>query len=101
MQRLTRVNIIYFVFAMLGVLMLQNAWIHYASVEPMAYSDFLHELKSNNVQDISISSNLIHGTLKKALPDGRRQFVTTRVDPELAKDLDTYGVKFTGVVENT
>jgi len=101
MKHLTRVNVVYFLVAMLGVLMLQNAWIHYVSVEPMAYSDFLHELKANNVQDISISSDLIHGTLKKALADGRRQFVTTRVDPELAKDLDTYGVKFTGVVENT
>jgi len=97
----TQVNVIYIIFAILGVLMLQNAWVQYRSVEPLAYSDFLRELKAGNVQDIAIAANVIQGTLKKPLADGRKQFVTTRVDPELAKDLDTYGVKFSGVIQNT
>ena len=97
----TQINVIYILFAIVGVLMLQNAWMQYRAIEPLAYSDFLRELKAGNVQDIAIAANVIQGTLKKALPDGRKQFATTRVDPELAKDLDTYGVKFTGVVENT
>jgi cell division protease FtsH len=101
MKSMTRVNVVYIVFAILGVLMLQNAWVQYRSIEPLAYSDFLRELKQGNVGDIAITANMIQGTLKKPLPDGRKQFVTTRVDPELAKDLDTYGIKFTGVVENT
>jgi cell division protease FtsH len=101
MNQGTRVNIVYIIFAILGVLMLQNAWMQYRAVEPLAYSDFLRQLKDGNVSDISIGVNAIQGNLKKPLPDGRKQFLTTRVDPELAKDLETYGVKFTGVVENT
>jgi cell division protease FtsH len=101
MNQGTRINVVYVIFAILGVLMLQNAWREYRAIEPMAYSDFLRQLKSGNVEDIAIGANAIQGSLKKALPDGRKQFLTTRVDPELAKDLDTYGVKFTGVVENT
>jgi cell division protease FtsH len=101
MKQKTQINVIYIIFAIVCVLMLQNAWVQYRAIEPLAYSDFLRELKAGNVQDIAIAANVIQGTLKKALPDGRKQFATTRVDPELAKDLDTYGVKFTGVIENT
>ena len=101
MKQKTQIDIVYIIFAFIGVLMLQNAWVQYRAIEPLAYSDFLRQLKDGNVQDIAITANVIQGSLKKALPDGRKQFVTTRVDPELAKDLDTYGVKFTGVIENT
>ena len=97
----TQINVVYIIFAIIGVLMLQNAWVQYRAIEPLAYSDFLRELKAGNVQDIAIAANVIQGTLKKPLADGRKKFATTRVDPELAKDLDSYGVKFTGVIENT
>jgi cell division protease FtsH len=101
MNQKTQINIVYIIFAVIGVLTLQSMWVQYRSVEPLAYSEFLGQLKAGNVQDIAIAANVIQGTLKKALPDGRKQFVTTRVDPELAKDLDAYGVKFTGVIEST
>jgi cell division protease FtsH len=101
MVQKTQVNIVYIIFAIIGVLMLQNAWVQYRAIEPLAYSDFLRQLKEGNVEAIAIASNVIQGSLKKPLPDGRKQFLTTRVDPELAKDLDAYGVKFTGVIENT
>jgi len=101
MKQATQVNVIYIIFAILGVLMLQNAWNQYRAIEPLAYSEFLSQLKSGNVEDIAITANMIKGSLKKPLADGRKQFVTTRVDPELAKDLDTYGIKFRGVVEST
>ena len=101
MKQKTQIDILYIVFAFLGVVLLQNAWVQYRSTEPLAYSDFVAQLKAGNVQDIAIGANVIQGTLKKPLTDGRKQFVTTRVEPDLAKDLETYGVKFTGVVENT
>ncbi|HEV3019064.1 MAG TPA: ATP-dependent zinc metalloprotease FtsH [Burkholderiaceae bacterium] len=101
MNQKTQINIVYIIFAVIGVLTLQSMWVQYRSVEPLAYSEFLGQLKAGNVQDIAIAANVIQGTLKKPLPDGRKQFVTTRVDPELAKDLDAYGVKFTGVIEST
>jgi cell division protease FtsH len=58
-------------------------------------------VKAGEVSEIAITENAIQGTLKKPLEDGRQKFVTTRVDPSLAKDLSQYDVKFTGVVENT
>lgn len=38
---------------------------------------------------------------KDALPDGRKAFVTNRVDEDLVKSLQQYGVKFTAVEEST
>lgn len=61
------------------------------------YSEFQNLLKQGQVKEISIRDNTIRGELKQALPDGRQKFVTTRVDPGLARDLAQFDVKFTGV----
>src|SRR5262249_32032789 len=43
----------------------------------------------------------IQGTLKEPLPGGQKQFVTTRVDPDFAAQLQKYNVTYTGQVEST
>ena len=70
-------------------------------VEPIAYSQFEQELKAGRIKDIAISNNVIQGSYKEPKADKRTRFVTTRVDPELAKELSRYDVQFTGVTENT
>jgi cell division protease FtsH len=101
MEKKTHINVAYVIFAIFAVLILQNLWVSMRAIQPLAYSEFVTQLKDGNVDAIAIGANVIQGTLKKPLPDGRKEFVTTRVDPELAKDLEKYNVKFTGVVENT
>ncbi len=94
-------NLWYLAIAILGVLWLRDLWVAATQVEPIPYSQFQQDLKEGRVKDIAISANTIQGAYKEARPDGRTRFVTTRVDPELAKDLDQYGVQFAGTVENT
>ncbi len=101
MERQTHFNLWYLIVAILGVLVLRDLWVTAAQVEPIPYSEFLQQVKAGRIKDIAISSNVIQGTYKEAAPDGRTRFVTTRVDPELAKDLAQYDVKFSGVVEST
>ncbi|MCK6388607.1 MAG: ATP-dependent zinc metalloprotease FtsH [Zoogloea sp.] len=91
----------YFVFALLAIFTLHDLWVQVRTVEPVPYSEFQRMVKAGEVSEIAITDNAIQGTLKKPLEDGRQKFVTTRVDPALAKDLSQYDVKFTGVVENT
>jgi cell division protease FtsH len=50
---------------------------------------------------VVIRENTVEGKFKSPLPDGRSRFVAVRVDDRLAKDLEQYGVKFTGVIEST
>lgn len=86
---------------LLTVLWVRDLWLNNAQVQPMPYSEFVQHLQSGDVASIRIGSNVIEGELKKPLPDGHQRFVTTRVEPELAKELASHDVRFEGVVENT
>jgi len=100
-ERHTQVNIWYFILAAMAVMWLHQFYVESTQIEHMPYSDFQEQLKKGNVDEISIDDQFIRGTLKQALPDGRTRFYTTRVEPELAKDLEQYGVKFKGVIRDT
>ncbi|HVH26838.1 MAG TPA: ATP-dependent zinc metalloprotease FtsH [Vicinamibacterales bacterium] len=70
----------------------------------LPYSEFKALVKSDQVVEVTISDQLIRGTLKNA-PAGAenqsRQFTTTRVeDPKLTEELEARSVKYTGEVVN-
>jgi cell division protease FtsH len=101
MEKQTRFNLWYLSLALLGILLLRDAWVLMREVEPLPYSQFMAELKAGNVEEIAVDPNVIRGTLRKPLEDGSTRFVTTRVETELARDLAQYDVRFAGVVQNT
>jgi cell division protease FtsH len=100
MEKKTQFSVWYFAFALLSVIVLQNVWQGVRTTASIPYSEFQLLLKEGKVAEISVADNQIIGTYKEAVGNKTR-FVTTRVDPALAKDLAQYEVKFTGVVENT
>src|SRR5215471_6429171 len=97
----TKYHAWYFVVAMIGILLLENVWAQYQRVEHIAYSDFVNYLKENKVEQVQVQGSYIEGVLKEALPSGKREFITTRVPPELAADLDKYNVKYGATVPST
>ncbi|MGE0419150.1 MAG: ATP-dependent zinc metalloprotease FtsH, partial [Acetobacteraceae bacterium] len=100
MTKQTRFNIWYALFAIAAIMMIQNAWLSYTQVARIPYSQFQTLLAENKVEQIGVSDNFIKGTLKEALPSGQTQFTTTRVDPDFAKELQKFDVKFTGQIES-
>jgi cell division protease FtsH len=68
------------------------------------YSQFKAQLKSGNVDELTIGEQVIRGTLKTPLTDSQgqvRQFTTTRVeDPKLVEELEAGGVRYSGEVLN-
>jgi cell division protease FtsH len=100
MEKKTQFSIWYFAFALLAVFLLHDAWVGARSTAPIPYSEFQTLVKEGKVADIAISDHRILGTFKTPI-DGKSRFVTTRVEPALAKDLAQYGIEFTGLVENT
>lgn len=70
-------------------------------ITAIPYSRFQTLLNDDKVSEIGITQNSIHGTLKEAQPDGLKDFITTRVEPDLAQNLDKHGVTYTGVIEST
>jgi cell division protease FtsH len=101
MERQTWFNLWYVIFAILGVLWLREIYVTATQVQPITYSQFEKDLKAGEVKEIAIANNVIQGTYKNPRPDKRTRFVTTRVDPELAKELSQYDVEYSGVIEST
>src|SRR5207302_9961599 len=72
-----------------------------SQIAVIPYSEYQQLLRQGKVASVGISDRTLQGTLKEPLPGGQKQFVTTRVDPEVASELEKYGVRFTGQVEST
>jgi cell division protease FtsH len=100
MDRKRQINGLYLIAAMLAVLAIQHPWLESRQVETIAYSQFEEMLDAGKIQDVRVGDKYITGTLKEVPPDGRRRFVTVRVEPMLAKRLAEGGVTVTGAVEN-
>jgi len=101
MNKKSQINLIYFMVAMLILLVFQGWWAERQSFRPIPYSQFQTLLAEGKVQEVWIGQNQIKGTLRVAEPEIGRQFVTTRVDRELAQDLARAGVRFAGTIEST
>ncbi|MBN8956345.1 MAG: ATP-dependent zinc metalloprotease FtsH [Rhizobiales bacterium] len=97
----TRFNIGYAIAAFIGVLLIQYVMSMATQIAPIPYSDFQNLLRDGKVTSVGISDRFIQGTLKEPLPGGQKQFITTRVDPAFASELEKYGVRFTGQIEST
>lgn len=95
------INFWYITAAMFAVLMFQSFYQASTRPGPIPYSRFQSLLAGDRIAEINITANQINGTLKTAEPDGLKEFVTTRVDPDLAASLDKHGVTYTGVVAST
>ncbi len=100
MDKKMRFHVGYLFVALLGVLVLHDAWVAYRAVEVIPYSEFQQFLREGKVSEVVVSGQVIQGALKA--PDhGKTRFATTRVAPDLAGELDKYGVTYAGEVQNT
>jgi cell division protease FtsH len=94
------INFWYVIAAILGMLLVQDLYLESTKLTPIPYSRFQTLLNEDKVAKIAIGQNYISGELKEAQPDGLKDFLTARVDPELAQSLDKHGVTYSGVIEN-
>src|SRR5690606_7207773 len=94
-------NLWYTLAAIMLLMLFQSMWTSYRTVETLPYSALLEQLENGNVDEVWVSENQVRGRLVEPLPSGRREFVTVRVDPELAAALAKHNVTFTGTVQST
>src|SRR5246127_2517821 len=94
------INFWYVIAAVLGMLLIQDLYLESTKLTPIPYSRFQTLLNENKIDTVAIAQNYISGSLKEAQPDGVKDFITTRVDSELAENLDKHGVVYSGVVAN-
>src|SRR5215218_9869174 len=95
-----RFHIGYWIAAFIGIMTLQYFYVTAREVATIPYSQFEQLLKDGKVAEIGISNRFIQGKLREPL-DGKSKFVTTRVDPDFAQELQKYNVRYNGEVEST
>jgi len=91
----------YFLLAFIAILIFQQLWSVYTSTEVIPFSEFNQLLNEKKIAEVEVGNKVIRATLKEPLPDGRKQLLTVRVDPTVARELEKEGVKFSGAMENT
>jgi len=101
MERRTQISILYFILAFLAVVWLRDIWVASQNIEEITYDQFQEALEQGRIEEVRVYGDLLRGTYRGAGEDGPRAFVTPRVDLDLARSLEQYDVRFTGVVEST
>jgi len=59
-------------------------------------SEFQKLVRVDKVAEVVVSQDQLQGELKEPRPDGKKRFVTVRVDAEMAKELDAHKVECAG-----
>ncbi len=93
-------NALYFVVALLSIVFIQQLFMQ-SAVQQIAYSEFLTLLEKNEVEELVITHDSVRGSLKNPTGWQKKHFITNRVELELAKDLQKYGIPYSQAVENT
>src|SRR5436190_19289555 len=88
-----RFGVLTLLLAMVALGGLQELWSRLETVAAIPYSRFHQLLEQKKVEKVLVGADDIRGQLKEPL-DGKKEFITNRVDLPLAEDLAKYGVTF-------
>jgi cell division protease FtsH len=84
------------VFAGLLLLLAFQWWGLGDQAKTVPFSEFEAMLREGKIAAVTVYENAITGELKEPLPDGRERVYAIRVEPEIAQELERYGVTYTG-----
>ena len=98
MDKKTQFNVWYIVAAFAGVLLLQALFAQFNHVETVPYSKFKQLLRDGQIENVVVTESKIRGTQKGG--EGPHEYVTERVDPAMAAELEQLGVNFSGATDN-
>jgi cell division protease FtsH len=93
-------HLLLFGLGLLGFLALEYVLQRASVTEAVSYSQFETMVAHGQVKSVEIGPNTIEGSLKRPLAGGQTRFITDRVDPQLASELETNGVEVSGVPAN-
>jgi cell division protease FtsH len=101
MKKETQYHAWYWVAVMVAVMAIQVIFASYTQVAQLPYSEFQDALKAGKIAEVRVSGNYIQGKFNAPDAKSLTDFITTRVDPEIAQELSKYNVKFAGAIEST
>ncbi|MGC9162265.1 MAG: ATP-dependent zinc metalloprotease FtsH, partial [Thiomonas sp.] len=96
-----QVHLGYWLLAITLIFLVQSLWSSYSTVQTVPYSTFQTYLKEGRIENVLIGDQTITGTLKTPDANGKSIVVAVRVDPQLASELQRYGVTYAQQYTNT
>ncbi|MFA5937736.1 MAG: ATP-dependent zinc metalloprotease FtsH [Sinimarinibacterium sp.] len=96
-----RINLLYLMAAVFGILLMQSMLAGVGHVRTVPYSEFEQMLKDGKIEEVAITNGSLRGTLAGSTADKPQHVVAGNVDPAQAERLERYGVRFFAVKENT
>lgn len=100
MDKSQKLNLIYAVIAILGIMILQDILIRQQTVQPVPYSELEKLLQQGKVAELTIREKYIVGELREPDEQGKKIIIANRVDPRLAEQLSQYDVPYTQARES-
>lgn len=97
MDKKLRYNIGYIVAAILLIVAFQ-LWLGAREVVQIPYSEFRTLLEQRQIAEVTVNDARIEGSFISPR-DGKTHFVTNRVEPDIAQELEDAGVQFSGTSE--
>ena len=99
-QKKPRFENYYWIAAFLGVLAIQYCASLASRVVEIPYSRFEQLLNAGQITEVAVSSQFVQGRLKEPI-NGKRDFISARVEPQIAAQLQRTGVQYSGRIENS
>ncbi len=93
-------NAVYIIFAVWGIMLAQSLWVSMTQISHIPYSEFLTRLKTGEVSEVVVSDNHIRGKFKTVAKDQPAEFMTARMEDDLAQVLAQSDVKFSRIIES-
>ena len=100
MDKKTQFNIWYWIAAFFFLMAFQYVFTTATQVAQIPYSQFESYLRDGRIAEVAVSDRFIQGRFKQPV-EGRWMFITTRVEPDLARDFQQHGVVVSGQIEST
>ena len=94
------VSIWYFALMVLAMFYLQGVVTKSIRIDPVSYSEMLHLLDTEQIEEVDVDEQYIRGKLKSTGVDGRQYVKTPRMDTDLVKLLSRYNVEYKGIIES-
>lgn len=100
MDKKTQFNIWYWIAAFFFLMVFQYVFTTATQVAQIPYSQFESYLRDGRIAEVAVSDRFIQGRFRQPV-EGRSMFITTRVEPDLARDFQQHGVVVSGQIEST
>ena len=98
-QRKMHFSIWYFIVALLMIMWLQT-FITEQQANRVSYSEFKQLIRTGKVETVTISPDIVTAILKDAQGPNKSITAMRVEDPDLVKDLESQGIKFSGSSDN-